>query len=147
MSVMSALQPRIDEQRRKIQELTDTLQADEKMMVLAQDSTSTSEIGRLTAEHQLRQRELETEQNHLLVLNQRLAEITAPSARGPDGSLPPVIETAATPPAEGDYISTNIPRELGLGFLRALGCGLAAAGLVTIAGKILSRNAIAARKP
>jgi hypothetical protein len=134
--VVRDFQPVIDQLEHKVQELTDVLQVAGEKIILAQSNATTSEIARLTAEHQSRQRELVETQERLQGAKQRLAEIVAraTSPRGLDDTLPPVIEAAAIPPAEGDYTSPRLRRALGLGFLLALGGGLIAAGMVWFVG-------------
>jgi len=55
------------------------------------------------------------------------------------GFIPAHIVDRAVPPSEGDYASPNIPLDLGLGFLRALGCAFATAGVAGLAAWLFTR--------
>jgi hypothetical protein len=103
---------------------------------------SESELRRLMAEHQLLQRELEIAQRQLLNIGDlRVIMDTSyvENAERLKSSLP-TLEAIANTPAVGDYISPDISRALGRGFLLALGCGLAAAGTVWLAERVLGKR-------
>ncbi len=111
---------------------------------------SLQEMDRLRAEHEGLQRQLEAGQAALKRLHEDLDRISNPTDN--EGGLGRLASTKqikarvvgiAVPPAEGEYFSPNVFREIGLGLLRAFGWAAVVAVVVGAIGWWVERGGVA----
>jgi uncharacterized protein involved in exopolysaccharide biosynthesis len=137
------IQVRLDAEKIKIEKIGEELKACEaQMAALKQDGGEAEAIQRLSELCDALKRELGAKLQNSELLKKRQVEfetmITAPS-----NPMVTILDRAV-PPAEGDYVSPDIPRELGWGLLRALGWASASAlGMVLVRFVFVGRKTAA----
>ena len=96
---------------------------------------------RATANYDELQHQFDESQASLKRMREDLDRMSQPAPDGTDPAFPAFsfrgtlrIIDRAVPPAEGDYVSPNHTREVGLGFLQALGWAAGSAGMFAALG-------------
>lgn len=136
---MDSLSDQLDQRKARSIDLTNRLQTARNDMALVR-ATTYPRTGRVQpVDVNALQHEWEANESALQRVTENLqrhydARTQPPSMR---------IINSGTPTDEGDYVYLNLPSEFTLGFLRALACGLAAAGAVRLAHRLATRQSAA----